>query len=79
MAKYVDTTTIDSRWRTRTVVEIDQPKRKSDYDSVYIHYRFKPTGDEGQMVTVQGRKAAQEYIEAMVANDPRYEFWLVDV
>lgn len=54
-------------------------ERNPDFDSVVIHYRFKPTGDEGEMVTIQGRKDAQEYIDAMVENDPRYEWWLVDL
>ena len=37
----------------------------TDFDSVIIHYRFKPTGAVGQMVTEHGRKDAQELVRGV--------------
>jgi hypothetical protein len=67
------------RPRERAYVGMQGGEPMTDFDSVIIHYRFKPTGAVGQMVTEHGRKDAQEYIDAMTANDPRYEFWLVEL
>lgn len=59
----------------------DKRSTENPFESVVIHWRYRPTGDEGEMVTIRGRQDAQGYIDLVSKEKPgsNYDWWLVAI